>query len=216
MLPSKAEYQRRNSPLLRCFWLTVIAALIYYRAVSTADDYSIFDPVIDAVLQLCAAVLLAVFIVADINDYTNHRKLSSFASTAFGVLLLLGFVGLQFYLSARDRSPIKMAIVTKITDFNGVRIDFREDGTYRASNWCMGESIYRGKYQVKDSVITMDISGIDEPFIESSKLVVRADGQPDSQGMPECSVYQVDSTGQIILHALDFRVIDLSTEKSVD
>jgi hypothetical protein len=47
-----------------------------------------------------------------------------------------------------------------------------------------------------------------ETIIRSNKLLIRADGEKDSLGNIGKSIYQIDESGQIIDHAIDFRVIN--------
>jgi hypothetical protein len=141
------------------------------------------------------------------KEYKTNKSLVSFISTALGLTICIGLAATLLILAQRDKSPTKIYCVTKIVDFNGAAIDFREDGTYKLTSWCLGFDNYRGTYTKTDSIITLDKRAI-EGIVESKKLLIRQDGEVDSLGNVAKSIYQIDDNGQIIRNAIDFTVLD--------
>ena len=58
-------------------------------------------------------------------------------------------------------------------DINGFSLEFRKDGTYKFCNYSvLGGKYFRGKYLLKDSIITLDRNNIDD-VIKSNQLAIR-------------------------------------------
>ena len=148
----------------------------------------------------------------DKKQFSKTEKWNSFIATFIGLAILVVHFLVLSSFKQRDNSPSQIYCVTKISDFNGVSIDFRKDGTYKLTSWCLGANIYRGKFTIKDSIITIDKSKI-ESCIVSNKLVIKQDGEIDSTGKQEKSIYQIDQQGQVINRSTDFRIIDDWTNK---
>ena len=52
-------------------------------------------------------------------------------------------------------------------DINGFSLEFRKDGTYKFCNYSvLGGKYFRGKYLLKDSIITLDRNNIDDVIIQ--------------------------------------------------
>lgn len=179
---------------------------ILYREITKIDKTFFIDDFINQGLEIIALILFIWVVYKDRKQYLVDKSWTTFLPTIFGLILLLGLLTTLFLLKQRDKSPVKFACVSKIVDFNGVRIDFREDGTYKLDNFCMGSNFYRGKYTIKDSIIILEKVNNDK-VIESNRLVIRADGDKDSLGNVEKSIYQIDNSGKIIDGATDFRLL---------
>ena len=91
-------------------------------------------------------------------------------------------------------------------DFNGVSIDFRKDGTFKLMSWCLGADYYRGSYTITDSIIIIKDDG-GENVLQSNRLLIRSDGEKDSFGNIERSIYQITQDGKIMEGTTAFRVI---------
>lgn len=161
----------------------------------------------DFALSLVALGVFVWTLLKDRKEYTRVKNLTAFIPTALGVFISIGLLTTIFILQQRDKSPTKLYCVSKIVDFNGVSIDFREDGTYKLTSWCLGADYYRGSYTMTDSIITLDKSTI-EKVIESNRLLIRQDGVTNRLGNKEKSIYQIGEDGQVIRNAIDFRVLD--------
>jgi len=93
--------------------------------------------------------------------------------TIIAVLFIISLFVSKVVVAVRDRSPVLIMAGYK-EDFYGAWIEFREDGTYKYANirGLVGETFSRGKYTLKDSLITLDMNKIDD-FIVSSSLIIR-------------------------------------------
>jgi len=203
-----------SNKIFRSGLITVIGLITCYNFIKHVDRWFVFDSVILLIIATIAIIIFLWTIYKDRKDYSESKKLIDFIPTFIGSGFLFGLLITIFFLYQRDSSPSKFYCVTKIIDFNGAAIDFREDGTYKLSSWCMGTDYYRGTYTMKDSIITLDKSEI-EKVIESNRLVVRPemeiygkDGIRGKDTVYHKSVYQIDKNGNVIDTAIDFILID--------
>ena len=192
---------------MRILVISAVGIYTSYRAIAQLDHQNLFDQQVNAFYALIAAITFLVIFLSDKRQFKRTRNWRSFIASFIGVIIFVGHFLVVYTLNQRDKSPSEIYCVTKINDFNGVSIDFRKDGTYKLTSWCLGADIYRGKFTIKDSVIIIDQTKI-ENVIVSNKFVIRQDGELDSTGKREKSVYQVDQQGQVINRSADFRVID--------
>jgi hypothetical protein len=193
--------------ILKIIVMLSVGVYLNYRLIAQADHYSIFDAEINVALGAIALGIFAWVLLTDNKEYRKIKSWAAFIPTVTGLFTAVTLVVTHLLLLQRDKSPSKLYCVSRIVDFNGVFIDFREDGTYKLTSWCLGADIYRGVYTRKDSIITLDKNNIDN-VIESNKLLIRQDGETDSLGNRERSIYQIDKNGQVIKTGNDFRVID--------
>lgn len=191
---------------VRIILITLLGISILYREVKQIDNTFFLDDFINLGLEITALLFLVWTIYKDRKQYLLDKNWTAFLPTTIGILFILGLFITLYTFSLRDKSPVKFSCVSKIVYFNGVHIDFREDGTYKLDNFCMGSNFFRGKYTFKDSIITLDKNNIDK-VIETSRLFIRADGDTDSLGNIEKSIYQIDANGKIILNVTDFRLL---------
>lgn len=193
--PVKPRFNR-----LRTFIIAASGLLLSCVLVQQVDHRDVFDNEIDIALGTFVAIVLVRAVWKDSRDFVRTRRLSSFIPTITGLVIGVGLVGVLWLYDLRDRSPVRWSVVTTETDFNGVSIDFRVDGSYKLTSWCLGADYYRGRYLVRDSIIVLDQSRI-ERIIESDQLLMRCDGKAG------VGVYQLDGNGQVIRNAVGFRLI---------
>ena len=199
-----------SNKIFRSGLITVTGLITCYNFIKHVDHWFIFDSIILLAVGTIATIILLWTIYKDSKDFSKSKKITDFVPTFIGSTLLLGLLTTIFILNQRDSSPSKLYAVTKIVDFNGAAIDFREDGTYKLSSWCMGADYYRGAYTMQDSIITLDKSEI-EKIIESNRLVVRPEieiynKESRIDTVHQKSVYQIDKDGKVIWNAIDFIV----------
>ena len=192
---------------IRTSIISLLGLTILYREVKQIDNTFFIDDFINIGLEIIALFLFIWVIYKDRKQYLIDNIWTAYLPTISGFTILVGLLTTLYILGLRDKSPVKFACVSKIVDFNGVHIDFREDGTYKLDNFCMGSNFFRGKYTIKDSIITLDKMNIDK-VIESNRLVIRADGDKDNLGNTEKSIYQIDNNGKRIDRATDFRLLE--------
>jgi hypothetical protein len=200
---------------IRFIVISVVGTIISYREISEVDHTFFMDVIINIALEFIAAMIFVWVIFKDIRECPKLKTWKAFLPTITGCLISIFLLTILHIYDLRDRSPIKFSCVSKIVDFNGVHIDFREDGTYRLDNFCMGSDFFRGTYSLKDSVITLDKSDIDKVIV-SNRLIIRADGEKDSSGNIGKSIYQVDRDGNVIYSAVDYRVVENPNDNNRD
>ena len=193
--------------LSKIILILAVGLYVSYKVIHRVDHDVIFDEQINLGLIISACLIFVWVINKDTRLYFKSKKFTEFLPTFIGLFITIGLVTTLYLLHQRDKSPIKFACVSKIVDFNGVRIEFRKDGTYKLCNFCLGADYYRGKYKIQDSIITLDKSNIDK-VIETKRLVIRADGQKDDNGIIEKSIYQIDKDGNILDRAVDYRLLN--------
>ncbi len=175
-----------------------VGLFTYYQFIKRVDHEFAFDFIPLGIVSFIAIIVFVWTIFLDRKEYSKSKSKADFLPTIIGTTILLGLFTTFYILDLRDKSPSRLYCVTKIVDFNGAAIDFREDGTYKLTSWCLGANYYRGTYTLQDSVITLDKSEI-EKIIESNRLLIR-------QEVGQKSVYQINKDGQVIERAIDFVV----------
>eukprot|EP01136_Pigoraptor_vietnamica_P005433 Opistho-1_new@37055 len=83
-------------------------------------------------------------------------------------------IALFYHQDSKRNSP---TLISGFYDggFNGFSVDFKTDGNYVMANGSgLGQSCFYGTYSIKDSVITLDKSNIDN-CINTNKLVIRTE-----------------------------------------
>ena len=192
--------------IFRTILFSILELLCCYYFIWQLDNYTAFDVVIAVPIAFIGFGLLVTIAWYDKNQYPEIRQQYKYLPTIILSIIILSLPPTIYFLRQRDNSPSQFYCVSKVSDFNGVSIDFRKDNTYKLSNWCMGESISRGKYIVKDSIITLSNTPIGRVIV-SSKLVIRSDGPIEENGEPKKSIYQVNENGTIINSAIDFWIL---------
>ena len=125
-------------------------------------------------------------------------------------LFILINIGLFFHQDSKTNSP---SLITGFNDggFNGFSVDFKKNGTYIMANGSgLGQSYFYGKYSLRDSIITIDKSGIDN-CIKSNQLVIRTEQYYlplDTNPKAGAANYitQIDDKGNEIEKEFRFRV----------
>ena len=167
--------------------MSLVGLYISYHTISNLDHEDLFDKEGNIFYGIVATIVLLLVFTFEKRLYSDTKKLNSFIATFIGLTIILGHFLILSSYKQRDKIPSQIYCVTKISDFNGVSIDFRKDGTYKLTSWSLGADIYRGKFTIKDSIITIDKSRI-ENCIVSNRFVIRQDGEIDSTGKQEKSI----------------------------
>jgi hypothetical protein len=184
--------------MLRKNWIIIPLILIgfYYNlwTIQNSDKEMIFQEFIYGSLILVFLVFLLLSIFKDLKKYRKERIWLNFIPTIIGMLILFSFIIINLSLKLRDNSPV---IIQAGYDggYNGAWFDFRKDGTYKFVNsGGIGADIFRGKYTIKDSIITLDKSNLE--FLKTDKLAIRdiIHGS-SSEGK---IIYQIDNKHNII------------------
>ena len=193
----------RNDTKIRICFIVVVGIFAIWYYTRTIDHSFVFDFIPDIFVSIISIVVFAFVFIKDRKYYRIDKDVFSFLPTCIGVLLSTCFFIILYIQYQKDISPNNFRCRSKMIDFNGVWLDFKTDNTYKLTNWTiLGEYYYRGKYTIKDSIITLDKSFIDA-IIVSNKLVIRKEMTINPNDTLS-SVYQIDETGKQINGAEDF------------
>jgi hypothetical protein len=187
---------KNTSTIRRISPITIIGGFILYKIIKDADNTSIVDGILLGGLILIYVWIFFANIHYDRKKYRLTFSKISFLPSIIGTILFLSFIITQLLLDSRDSSKILLQ-ANKDGGFNGCGFEFREDGSYKFFNGSgLGEDCFRGRYAIKDSIIMLDKSEIDN-VIETNRLLIR-----DSERI----IYQIDSNNRIILKATNFNI----------
>ncbi|MEP6467799.1 MAG: hypothetical protein ABJB05_15925 [Parafilimonas sp.] len=180
--------------------IILVGLLLNGFILSNADEDFIFK---NEIILLLALVFIAIFvwiIYKDKKVFKNTKSRLSFLPTITAIIFIVSFLITNIVLANRDNSPI---IIQAGYDggFNGAWFEFRKDGTYKFGNsGGIGITYSRGKYILKDSLITLDKDNIDNT-IQSKLLIIRKEKIIDTL---EQVIYQINQEHQIISKDLKF------------
>ena len=202
----------RNNKILRIILLTIFGTWFTYKLYQTAQESFFLD---DIILPLIATIGLLIFIWTigkDRKGFKTTQKLTSYLPTSVGLLFILTNIVLLYYQDSKINSP---TLIRGFYDggFNGFSVDFKTDGNYVMANGSgLGQSYFYGTYSIKDSIITIDKSNIDNS-IKTNMLIIKTENyyQKDSIDLLKSNanyITQVDNNGTEINKEFRFRVIE--------
>ena len=201
-----------NNKILRIVLLTFFGTWFTYKLYQTAQD----DFFLDVIILLAIAVVgLLIFIWSirkDHVEFKTTKKLIAYLPTCVGLSFILANIALFVYQDSRTNSP---TLISGFNDggFNGFSVDFKTDGNYVMANGSgLGQSYFYGTYTIKDSIITIDKSYIDN-CIKTNTLVIRTDNYypKDSIELIKSKanyITQIDKNGIEIDKDFRFRVTE--------
>lgn len=159
-------------------WLLIPMIIIgfYYNVwrIQNADTEMVFQEFIYGFLLLLFLIFLGFSINKDFKKFKISQSFKSYIPSVIGFLILISFGINALILSLRDSSSV---VIQASYDggYNGASFEFREDGTYKFVDHAgIGADITRGKYEIKDSLITLDKSKIGNVIV-SNKLAMLKD-----------------------------------------
>lgn len=184
------------------FTLILITGIaVVYRLVYKIDEDFFLDGILNVFTIIAATTVMIGVIVRDVNDYKLSRSSKQLLPTFTSVLFLLVIAVSLYALNRRDNTPT-IVFASYSGDFNGASLDLRANGTYKFTNYALGADYFRGKYTIKDSVIILDKSDIDN-VIRSNRLVIRSAPFVPGTGL---MIYQINKQGQVLEDELSFQV----------
>jgi hypothetical protein len=152
----------------------ILGLALYFKLIQQADNEFMFDGAILGGLLLFFLIALMWTNVKDKKEFKETKSRSSYIPTVAGLLFLISIISTDYILKARDSSPILIQ-AGHDGGFNGCWFEFRKDGTYKFGNsGGIGAVYFRGKYTIKDSVITLDTDSIDN-VIKGKRLLILTD-----------------------------------------
>lgn len=184
------------------FVLILIAGMVtIYQLVFKIDSVFFFDGIIDAFIVIVAVIILACVVKEDISDYRTNKSFNQLWPAITGGIFVIAIAVSLYVLNQRDNIPTIISANCS-GDFNGTTIELRANGTYKLTNYCMGADYFRGKYTLKDSIIVLDRSEIDD-VIKSNRLVIRPESFVPGTGL---MIYQIDQQGHVLKNETEFQV----------
>ncbi len=201
---------------MRIVILSLFGILFAYKLYQSTQEVFFFDGIIMFVIAFIGLLIFVFTIFKNIKEYELSQDWSSFFPTFVGLFFILSNVGLNYYIGVKMNSPTLIRGFYD-GDFNGFSVDFKSNGSYIMANGSgLGESYFYGNYTLKDSIITLDKSNIDN-CIKTNILVIRKEQYtPDDSNYKKEIKYiiQIDNKGKEIINELSFRVtIDNRTNK---
>ena len=201
-----------NNKILRIILLTFFGTWFTYKLYQTAQDDFFLDGIILLVIAFVGLLILIWTISKDRKEFKASNKLTSYLPTSTGLLYILTNIALFYYQDSKTNSP---TLISGFNDggFNGFSVDFKTDGNYVMANGSgLGQSYFYGTYSIKDSIITIDKSEIDN-CIKTNKLVIRTENYypKDSIDLLKSKanyITQIDSNGNEIDKDFRFRVTE--------
>lgn len=180
----------------RSILVIIVGAIAMYQFIKQADHWTILDVFIDIILGI---VVLAVFTWVIYKDLKENKH-NTFKSIRTPGIFIISFIIAGTILYLRDSSSVILTADSK-DDLSGASIDFRKDGTYKLSSYSIfGADFFRGRYTIKDSIITLDRSEIDG-VIKSNRLAIRTG---NSEHDEKKEIYQLDVESNVLTNASVF------------
>lgn len=202
----------RDNKILRIILLTIFGTWFAYKLYRTTQDDFFLDGIILLVIAFVGLLIFIWTIVKDRKEFKTTQKLTSFFPTSVGLLFIFTNIALFYYQDSKTNSP---TLISGFYDggFNGFSVDFKTDGNYVMANGSgLGQSYFYGTYSIRDSIITIDKSNIDN-CIKTNKLVIRTENyyQKDSVDLLKSNanyITQVDNNGNEVDKEFRFRVTE--------
>lgn len=206
-----------SDKIWRIIPLTFFGTWFTYKLYKSAEEDFIFDGFVFLFIGFVGLSIFIWTIRKDRKEFNTSRKLTSYLPTFIGLLFILTNITLLYYQDKKRNSP---TLISGFYDggYNGFSVDFKTDGNYVMANGSgLGQSYFYGTYSLKDSIITIDKSNIDN-CIKTNKLVIRTENyyQKDSIDLLKSNanyIMQVDNNGNEIDNEFRFRVTEDNRNK---
>lgn len=202
----------RNNKILRIILLTIFGTWFAYKLYQTAQDLFFLDGIILLAISFAGLLVFMWTIFKDHKEFKTTQKLKSYLPTSVGLVFILTNITLFCYQESKTNSPTLISGFNH-GGFNGFSVDFKTDGNYVMANGSgLGQSYFYGTYSIKDSIITIDKSNIDN-CIKTNKLVIRTENYypKDSIDLLKSKanyITQLDTNGNEINKDFRFRVTE--------
>lgn len=202
----------KGNQLLRIMLLTILGTWFTYKLYQTAQNYFFLDAIVLCMIGSIGLLFFIWSIFKDNKEFKTSKKLTSYLSTIVGLLFMIANITLYHYQESKSNAP---TLISGFNDggFNGFMVDFKTDGNYVMANGSgLGQSFFYGTYSIRDSIITLDQSEIDN-CIRTNKLVIRTENYypKDSVDLVKSNanyITQIDSNGNEMDTEFRFRVTE--------
>jgi hypothetical protein len=188
----------RNYYFLILILCSFLLTWILYRSYQFDNIFAIIFYSILGFIWVC---MFYIIVSGDISIYKQKHRVSTYWKTILCLLSLIPMlIVYQFY-----NSKISVPNLIK-AQRHGVYAYFKKDGTYfiRSGVWGSKKHFY-GSYKIKDSIIILDRSNLDEVLV-SNTLVIRHSNLEYEKTRPDYDrietdkyLVQLDSNGKEII-----------------
>lgn len=153
--------------------LAIVIGVAYFInrfILSGAHQEMAFDNYVLYFLYGVYGLLCIPVIRRDIKDYKGKKRLTVFTPSLIALAIVFSFVCSSKSVRDLDKSPVVFTAYG-MSDFNGMNIQFRRDGTYKLTEWVMFMAeFHRGGYRIdNDSLVTL----INKEYIEENEDMQR-------------------------------------------
>ena len=162
--------------ILKKYWTIIPLFLFGYlfirNFIISYEEEFIFDFEILFFIGVLFIVFFIITIYRGIKNFRIANRPIELLPMLLGLIFVFVFLGILYKNERIDSSPIVLR-ANYDGDINGFSLEFRKDGTYKFCNYgVLGGKYFRGKYLLKDSIITLDRNNIDD-VIKSNQLAIR-------------------------------------------
>ena len=162
--------------ILKKYWTIIPLFLFGYlfirNFIISYEEEFIFDFEILFFIGVLFIVFFIITIYKGIKNFRIANRPFELLPIFLGLIFVFVVLGILDKNERIDSSPIVLR-ANYDGDINGFSLEFRKDGTYKFCNYSvLGGKYFRGKYLMKDSIITLDRNNIDD-VIKSNQLAIR-------------------------------------------
>ena len=188
-------------PHLKLFVLTVCSYLIGAVLYGSYHSDNIFAKIFYGILGLIWLLCFYRNLKAEQYKATSNKTFTRYWMSIFSVLTLIPTILIYLNYQQKLNKPTLIK-----AERHGVYADFKADGTYiiKSGAWASRKHLY-GKYILKDSIIQIDTSNIDNVLTSDRFLIKHANLEkekyrPDYDRIEtETYLVQIDKKGNEIL-----------------
>lgn len=142
--------------IIRLIAIFLIGGLLLYSSYRIQYRMHFVDVLYGYTYSIAGIIVLLWTIIMDIKLYRIQRRVQNFSFTFLCFLCLGTILLLQRHIVNRFNSPTLLKVFYD-GDYNGISIDFKENGTYIFENSAIGMSDYTyGSYGIDGNIIHLD------------------------------------------------------------
>ncbi|SDM30587.1 hypothetical protein [Chryseobacterium taihuense] len=177
----------KNWKSVLLFLLIVFVTVQYFvLTIEYQDNDFIFAGFIIGFYLLLFLIFGAIALNIELKKYRISKNLRVFKLTTISILIVFVAFGMHMYFVVKDSSNIVLKAEQNF-DLNYIKIELREDKTYKFTNGsALGNSYSRGNYIKNDSIITIDTTNSDK-LLQSNQLAIRGN-----------QIHMIDSKHRIV------------------
>ena len=144
-------------PYIKTILVLLLWLVCIYKIYVDFDREYLFDSLIHNALIIIASVFSALAFNSDYFHYKQQKKLTSFFSSATGILCIVALLLTTYFLKRQDQTQTIYYAVRNTGGLGQISLDFRENNTYKLGrHHFMSANYQRGHYTIRDSIIYLD------------------------------------------------------------